>query len=81
MRSGDVGRVDADGFVVLVDRKKDMIISGGFNIYPSDIEAVLARPSGVARSVGGRRALRALGRDAGGASSWCVPAPCRTCRD
>src|SRR5205085_5759400 len=41
IRTGDVGRFDADGFLVLVDRKKDMIISGGFNIYPSDIEAVL----------------------------------------
>ena len=36
IRSGDVGRFDADGFLVLMDRKKDMIISGGFNIYPSD---------------------------------------------
>ncbi len=42
IRTGDVGRFDEDGFVVLGDRKKDMIISGGFNIYPSDIEDVLA---------------------------------------
>ncbi len=41
MRTGDVGRFDADGFLTLMDRKKDMIISGGFNIYPSDIEAVV----------------------------------------
>jgi long-chain acyl-CoA synthetase len=41
IRSGDIGRFDADGFLTLVDRKKDMIISGGFNVYPSDIEAVL----------------------------------------
>ncbi|MEZ5971439.1 MAG: class I adenylate-forming enzyme family protein [Hyphomonadaceae bacterium] len=41
IRTGDVGRFDADGFVELIDRKKDMIISGGFNIYPSDLEAVL----------------------------------------
>ncbi|MCA3255653.1 MAG: acyl--CoA ligase [Alphaproteobacteria bacterium] len=41
VRTGDVGRFDADGFLTLMDRKKDMIISGGFNIYPSDIEAVL----------------------------------------
>jgi acyl-CoA synthetase (AMP-forming)/AMP-acid ligase II len=41
-RTGDVGRIDADGFLTIVDRKKDMIISGGFNIYPSDIEAALA---------------------------------------
>ncbi|GGC65056.1 class I adenylate-forming enzyme family protein [Chelatococcus reniformis] len=42
IRSGDVGRLDADGYLYVVDRKKDMIISGGFNIYPSDIEAVLS---------------------------------------
>ena len=41
IRSGDIGRMDADGFLVLLDRKKDMIISGGFNVYPSDLEAVL----------------------------------------
>jgi len=41
IRTGDVGRFDADGFLVLMDRKKDMVISGGFNIYPSDLEAVL----------------------------------------
>ncbi len=41
MRTGDVGYFDDDGFLVIVDRKKDMIISGGFNIYPSDIELVL----------------------------------------
>jgi acyl-CoA synthetase (AMP-forming)/AMP-acid ligase II len=43
IRTGDVGRFDADGFLVLMDRKKDMIISGGFNIYPSDLEAILHR--------------------------------------
>ena len=41
IRTGDVGRFDPDGFLILFDRKKDVIISGGFNIYPSDIEAVL----------------------------------------
>jgi long-chain acyl-CoA synthetase len=41
IRTGDVGRFDADGFLQLMDRKKDMIISGGFNIYPSDLEAAL----------------------------------------
>jgi acyl-CoA synthetase (AMP-forming)/AMP-acid ligase II len=41
IRTGDVGRFDEDGFLTLMDRKKDMIISGGFNIYPSDIEAVI----------------------------------------
>ncbi|MEQ1660549.1 MAG: AMP-binding protein, partial [Hylemonella sp.] len=41
IRTGDIGRFDADGFLTLFDRRKDMIISGGFNIYPSDLEAVL----------------------------------------
>jgi len=41
IRTGDVGRFDAEGFLTLLDRRKDMIISGGFNIYPSDLEAVL----------------------------------------
>jgi long-chain acyl-CoA synthetase len=41
IRTGDVGRFDEDGFLTLMDRRKDMVISGGFNIYPSDLEAVL----------------------------------------
>src|SRR5438105_542766 len=48
IRTGDVGRFDEDGFLTLLDRRKDMIISGGFNIYPSDIEAVLRGHEGVA---------------------------------
>ncbi|APR52794.1 4-coumarate--CoA ligase [Sphingomonas koreensis] len=43
IRHGDVGRFDEDGFLTLMDRKKDLIISGGFNIYPSDLEAELVR--------------------------------------
>jgi acyl-CoA synthetase (AMP-forming)/AMP-acid ligase II len=39
--TGDVGVMDADGFITIVDRKKDMIISGGFNVYPNEIEQVL----------------------------------------
>lgn len=42
-RSGDVGRLDEDGFLYLSDRKKDVIISGGFNIYATDLELVLDR--------------------------------------
>jgi len=50
IRTGDIGRFDADGFLTLLDRKKDMIISGGFNIYPSDLEAVLRGHAGVAEA-------------------------------
>ena len=48
IRHGDVARFDEDGFLILMDRKKDLIISGGFNVYPSDLEAVLAQHPAVA---------------------------------
>ena len=48
IRTGDIGRFDEDGFLILFDRRKDMIISGGFNIYPSDLEGVLRGHEAVA---------------------------------
>jgi acyl-CoA synthetase (AMP-forming)/AMP-acid ligase II len=48
IRTGDIGCFDEDGFLTLMDRRKDMVISGGFNIYPSDLEAVLRKHPGVA---------------------------------
>lgn len=39
--TSDLARVDDEGFIYLVDRKKDMVISGGFNVYPTEVEAVL----------------------------------------
>jgi long-chain acyl-CoA synthetase len=50
VRTGDVGRMDEDGFLTLMDRRKDMIISGGFNIYPSDMEAVILQHPAVAEA-------------------------------
>lgn len=43
LRSGDIGRLDAEGYLYIVDRKKDLILSGGQNIYPADIESELIR--------------------------------------
>jgi long-chain acyl-CoA synthetase len=42
-RSGDLGTRDADGFITIVDRKKDMILRGGYNVYPREVEEVLMR--------------------------------------
>ena len=64
--AGDLGRIDDEGYLYLVDRKHDMIISGGENVYPREVEEVLlAHP----RDRSGRRrriAARALGRAGGG---------------
>jgi acyl-CoA synthetase (AMP-forming)/AMP-acid ligase II len=48
LRTGDLGRLDAEGFLYIVDRKKDMILSGGQNIYPADIENVMREHPAVA---------------------------------
>jgi acyl-CoA synthetase (AMP-forming)/AMP-acid ligase II len=48
LRTGDLGRIDAEGFLYIVDRKKDMILSGGQNIYPADIETVMRQHPAVA---------------------------------
>ena len=42
-RTGDVGVIDADGYLTIIDRLKDVIITGGENVYPAEVEAVLAR--------------------------------------
>jgi long-chain acyl-CoA synthetase len=47
LHTGDVGALDPDGFLTLIDRSKDLIISGGSNIYPREVEEVLLRHPGV----------------------------------
>ena len=47
LRSGDLGRIDAAGYVYIEDRKKDMILVSGFNVYPNEVEGVLARHPGI----------------------------------
>jgi long-chain acyl-CoA synthetase len=47
LRTGDVGFMDARGYVTITDRKKDMILVSGFNVYPNEIEGVVAMHAGV----------------------------------
>ncbi len=48
LRTGDLARIDDEGYVFIVDRSKDMLISGGLNVYPAEIEAVISAVPGVA---------------------------------
>ncbi len=47
LKTGDIAQVDSNGFVYILDRKKDMIIISGFNVYPNEVEAVIAKMEGV----------------------------------
>jgi long-chain acyl-CoA synthetase len=49
-RTGDIGRIDEDGYYYIVDRKKELIIRGGFNVYPREIEEVLHEHPAVAEA-------------------------------
>ncbi|MEZ5569372.1 MAG: AMP-binding protein [Halioglobus sp.] len=51
LHTGDVGKLDADGFLYIVDRTKDMIVTGGFNVFPREVEDALASHAAVAQSV------------------------------
>jgi long-chain acyl-CoA synthetase len=50
LHTGDIGHLDADGYLYVVDRKKDLIIRGGFNVYPRDVEDVLLTHPAVAQA-------------------------------
>ncbi|MFF0492435.1 class I adenylate-forming enzyme family protein [Nocardia sp. NPDC004068] len=49
IRTGDIGIIDDDGYLFIVDRRKDMIVSGGFNVYPREVENALATMEGIAQ--------------------------------
>jgi malonyl-CoA/methylmalonyl-CoA synthetase len=65
-KTGDVGRIDVDGYVTIVGRSKDLIISGGYNVYPAEIEGVINEMPGVAEIGRRRRAPPRLRRGRGG---------------
>ncbi len=76
-RSGDLGTKDAEGFITIVDRKKDLVIRGGFNVYPREVEEALARhPSvqqvaviGVPDATLGEEVCAVVVTDAGGVTA------------
>ena len=47
LRTGDVGRIDENGFFYIEDRKKDMILVSAFNVYPNEIEGVVVKMDGI----------------------------------
>ena len=55
LHSGDLGTMDEDGCVFIVDRKKDMILTGGYNVYPAEIERVLGAHPAVALAAVGKQ--------------------------
>ena len=49
LHTGDIGRLDADGFLHIIDRKKDMVVTGGFNVFPREVEDVISQDPSVAQ--------------------------------
>ncbi|MGX6449518.1 class I adenylate-forming enzyme family protein, partial [Patulibacter sp. S7RM1-6] len=70
LRTGDLGRLDADGFLTLVDRANDTIVRGGFNVYPAEVEAALAGHPAVAEAAVAGKPHAVLGEDV---VAWVVP--------
>jgi long-chain acyl-CoA synthetase len=54
LHTGDIATMDEDGYATIVDRKKDMILTAGFNVYPAEIERVLCMHPAVALACGRR---------------------------
>lgn len=84
-RSGDLGSIDPDGYVTIADRRTDLIVSGGMNVYPSEVEQCIKEMRGV-RDVGvvglpherwGKAVVAAVVRDPDGPSEEQIVAHCR----
>ena len=75
MHTGDIGVMDEEGYVNIVGRIKDMVIRGGENVYPREIEEVLFEHPDDRRRAGDRRARRAHGRGAHGVGAGAARAP------
>ena len=76
---GDIAKRDEDGFITIVDRKKDMVVTGGMNVYPREVEIVIADLPDVHEVAVVRRAARRMG---GKPARLCrfARGPCRKCR-
>ena len=72
MRTGDIGALDEDGYLTLHDRSKDMIVSGGANVYPREVEEVLLTHGDVAEAAVVGRPHRDWGEEV---VAFVVPAP------
>jgi long-chain acyl-CoA synthetase len=72
-RSGDLGTKDADGYVSIVDRKKDMVLRGGYNVYPREVEEVLLRHPAVGQVACSGCPTRSTARRS--APRWCSTRP------
>jgi O-succinylbenzoic acid--CoA ligase len=70
LHTGDIGRIHADGSLTVLDRRSDLIVSGGENVYPAEIESVLLTHPAVAEAGAGRRADRRFGSRP---VAWLVP--------
>jgi long-chain acyl-CoA synthetase len=72
--TGDIARMDEDGYFFIVDRKKDMVLIGGFNVYPNTVEKILMEHPSVAEvGVAGIPHPEKMGQEA--LKAWVVKAP------
>ena len=60
--TGDMGRIDDEGYITIVDRKKDLIIRGGFNVFPRDVEEALLEHPAIAPPASSAVPIRSTAR-------------------